>query len=196
MHEKWKVKVKSLSRVRLLATPWTAAYQAPPSMGLSRQEYWSGVPLPSPIWVLVLWICLQCRRPGFNSWVGKIPWRRKWQPTPEFLPGESHGQSSLVGSSPWGHKESDTNEWLTLSHFFLTRYWTQTPCIGAWSLSHWATREVLLVPYCVSIFWLACLFFWYWAVLTTYTFWTLILCQLFHLLLFSHILRVVFLPCL
>ena len=46
--EKWKVKVKSLSRVRLLATPWTAAYQAPPSMVFSRQEYWSGVPLPSP----------------------------------------------------------------------------------------------------------------------------------------------------
>ena len=46
---KWKVKVKSLSRVRLLATPWTAAHQAPPSMGFSRQEYWSGVPLPSPM---------------------------------------------------------------------------------------------------------------------------------------------------
>ena len=46
---KWKVKVKSLSRVQLLATPWTAAYQAPPSMGFSRQEYWSGVPLPSPM---------------------------------------------------------------------------------------------------------------------------------------------------
>ena len=46
---KWKVKVKSLSPVRLLVTPWTAAYQAPPSMGFSRQEYWSGVPLPSPI---------------------------------------------------------------------------------------------------------------------------------------------------
>ena len=45
---KWKVKVKSLSRVRLYTTPWTAAYQAPPSMGFSRQEYWSGVPLPSP----------------------------------------------------------------------------------------------------------------------------------------------------
>ena len=45
---KWKVKVKSLSRVRLLATPWTAAYQAPLSMGFSRHEYWSGVPLPSP----------------------------------------------------------------------------------------------------------------------------------------------------
>ena len=45
---KWKVKVKSLSRVRLFATPWTAAYQAPPSMGFSRQEYWGGVPLPPP----------------------------------------------------------------------------------------------------------------------------------------------------
>ena len=45
---KWKVKVKLLSRVRLFATPWTAAHQAPPSMGFSRQEYWSGVPLPSP----------------------------------------------------------------------------------------------------------------------------------------------------
>ena len=47
MHESEKVKVKSLSCVRLLATPWTAAYQAPPPMGFSRQEYWSGVPLPS-----------------------------------------------------------------------------------------------------------------------------------------------------
>ena len=61
---KWKVKVKSLSRVWLLATPWTVAYQAPPSMGFSRQEYWSGVPLPSPsgglrvcnqLWVR--WLC-------------------------------------------------------------------------------------------------------------------------------------------
>ena len=46
---KWKVKVKSLSCIQLFATPWTAAYQAPPSMGFSRQEYWSGVPLPSPL---------------------------------------------------------------------------------------------------------------------------------------------------
>ena len=50
---KWKVKVKSLSRIQLLATPWTAAYQAPPSMGFSRQEYWSRVPLPSPFWTLL-----------------------------------------------------------------------------------------------------------------------------------------------
>ena len=46
---RWKVKVKSLSHVWLLATPWTTAYQAPLSMGFSRQEYWSGVPLPSPL---------------------------------------------------------------------------------------------------------------------------------------------------
>ena len=46
---KWKVKVKSLSHVRLLETPWTAAHQGPLSMGFSRQEYWSGVPLPSPL---------------------------------------------------------------------------------------------------------------------------------------------------
>ena len=48
---KWKVKVKSLSRVRLLVTPWTVAHQAPPSMGFSRQDYWSGVPLLSPVHV-------------------------------------------------------------------------------------------------------------------------------------------------
>ena len=46
---KWNLKVKLPSHVRLFSTPWTAAYQAPPSMGFSRQEYWSGVPLPSPM---------------------------------------------------------------------------------------------------------------------------------------------------
>ena len=51
---KWKVKVKSLSRVRLLVTPWTAAYQAPLPMGFSRQEYWSGLPLPSLIWYFAM----------------------------------------------------------------------------------------------------------------------------------------------
>ena len=54
----------------------------------------------------------QCRRPGFDPWVGKIPWRRKWQPTPVFLPGKSHGWRSLEGYSPQHHKESDATEWL------------------------------------------------------------------------------------
>ena len=51
------------------------------------------------------YICLQCGRPRFDTWVRKIPWRRKWQPTPVFLPGESHGWRNLVGYSPWGRKE-------------------------------------------------------------------------------------------
>ena len=52
----------------------------------------------------------QCRRHkrfGFDSWVGKIPWNRKRQSTPVFLPGKSHGQKSLASGSPWGCKESD-----------------------------------------------------------------------------------------
>ena len=55
-------------------------------------------------------VCLHCGTPRFNSWVGKIPWRRKWQPTPVLLPGKSHGLRSLVGYSPWGRKESDMTE--------------------------------------------------------------------------------------
>ena len=52
-----------------------------------------------------------CRRRGFDPWVRKIPWRRKWQPTPVFLPGESHGRRRLTGNSPWGFKELDTAEY-------------------------------------------------------------------------------------
>ena len=123
--------------VWLFETPWTVVFQAPLSMGFSRQEYWSGWPFPPPgdlpdprieplSLSLLHWqedslpdfpggsdgkasVCLQCRRPGFDPWVGKIPWRRKWQSTPVLLPGKSHGQS-LVGYSLWGHKESDTTE--------------------------------------------------------------------------------------
>ena len=52
----------------------------------------------------------QCRKSGFHPWVRKIPGRRKWQPTPVFLPRESHGQGNLAGYIPWTHKESDTTE--------------------------------------------------------------------------------------
>ena len=51
--------------------------------------------------------CKRRKRPGFNPWVGKIRWRRKWQPTPVYLPGESHGQRSLASPRLWGCKESD-----------------------------------------------------------------------------------------
>ena len=68
------MKVKSLSRVRLLATPWTAAYQAPPSMGFSRQEYWRGVPLPSPnISAVALKLHVQRKTYAWILWEAFIP---------------------------------------------------------------------------------------------------------------------------
>ena len=73
--------------------------------------------------------CRRHRRCGFGPWVGKMPWRRNWQPTPVFLPGKFQEQSSLMGYSPWGCRESDTTEglnalthhlrWIVLSWFFL-----------------------------------------------------------------------------
>ena len=68
---------------------------------------------PPTLMAQQLSIGLQCRRHrrlGFDPWVRKVPWRRKWQLTPVILPGKSHRQKSLVGYSPWGHKELDTAE--------------------------------------------------------------------------------------
>ena len=72
-------------------------------------------------------VCLQCGRSGFDPWVGKIPWRRKWQPTPVLLPGKSHVWRSLVGYSPWGCKELDKIEQL---HFHFSLDWG-FPCGSA-----------------------------------------------------------------
>ena len=104
------MKVKSFSPVWLWATPWTAAYQAPPSMGFSRQEYWSGV----PSLYLPLKLLLAITR--------MIKQRRGWHPTPGLLPGKSHGRRSLEGYSPWCLWGSDTTERLPF-HFSLS-------CIG------------------------------------------------------------------
>ena len=129
--------VRSLSCVRLFAIPWTVVYQASLSMGFSRQEYWSGFPLPFPEdlpdpGIEPRFSALQadalpseppgkpqssasgkkkknnkkkpaCRwhkRHGFDPWIGKIPWRRAWQPSPVFLSGREHGLKSLAGYSP------------------------------------------------------------------------------------------------
>ena len=83
-------------------------------------------------------ICLQCRRPGFNPWLRKILWRRAWQPTPVFLPGEFRGQRSLVGYIPRGHRESDATERLALSvsphwdsilsEFYIRHQWVIVVC--------------------------------------------------------------------
>ena len=67
----------------------------------------AGVQLPGSY--LFAFSYCSCRS-GFNPWVRKIPWRRKWQPTPVLLPGKSHRQRSIVAYSPWGHKESDMTE--------------------------------------------------------------------------------------
>ena len=66
--------------------------------------------------------CKRCRRRRFDPWVGKIPWRRAWQPPPVLLPGESHGQRSLAGYSPWGPKELDLTEvtWHTQHRHLVT----------------------------------------------------------------------------
>ena len=68
-----------------------------------------------PRWLSGKESACQCRRLGFYPWVGKIPWRRKWQLTPVFLPGRSHEQRSLAGYSPWGCKDSDTTEHIHIS---------------------------------------------------------------------------------
>ena len=72
--------------------------------------------------------CRRHKRCELDLWVGKIPWSRKWQPTPKFLPGKFHGQSSLVGYSPWHHKESDTTEQLnthTMRVVYLKGIWIE-----------------------------------------------------------------------
>ena len=78
-------------------------------------------------------------RPGFNSWVRKILWRRKWHRTPVLLPGKSHGRRSMIGYSPRGHKESDTTERL----YFTSLYRLQVahPAIEA---SQWPLEYPLL----------------------------------------------------
>ena len=73
-----------------------------------------------PRWLSGKESACQCRRHGFDPWVGKIPWRRKWQPTPAFLPGKSHGQRSLVSYSPWGRKRVGHN--LPIKQKFTTSY--------------------------------------------------------------------------
>ena len=90
-------------------------YKAKERRGIMKKDlfnyYLSVIPsLLNSLVVQMVRIYLQCWWPGFDPWVVKIPWRRAWQPTPVFLPRESHGQRSLAGYSLWGCKESDTTE--------------------------------------------------------------------------------------
>ena len=84
----------------------------------------------------------QYRRHRFDPWVGEIPWRREWQPTPACLPGKFHGQRNLAGCSPWGRRELDTTERLrTHAH---TCWWWSHPCAAAASSEADLISEVLL----------------------------------------------------
>ena len=119
-------KLSCFSLVRLFATLWTVAHQASLSMGFSRQEYWSGLPCPPPgdltdpgiepaspvapaLWATSLPLS-HWGSPYISIYMYKKKWRRQWQPTPVFLPGESQGPRSLVGCHLWGCTESGTTE--------------------------------------------------------------------------------------
>ena len=95
-------------------------------MGTSQPPILPSLTLSHPFFGLHMWlswlrISLQCGRPGFDLWVGKIPWKRERLPTPVFWPREFHGLYS-----PWGHKELDTTEQISHTH---TRTHTHTPFI-------------------------------------------------------------------
>ena len=72
------------------------------------------IPIGLPRWLSGKEFACQCRRNRFDPWVRKIPWRRKWQSTPVFLPRQSHGQRNLVGYSPWGHRVG--YKWVSTQH--------------------------------------------------------------------------------
>ena len=92
--------------------------------------------------------CRNHRNRRFNLWVRKIPWRRVWQPTPVFLPGESHRQRDLAGYSPWGHKESDrTSQLSTNSHI-----WLVASVLGTAGLEHFITAVPLNSKHCSGKF--------------------------------------------
>ena len=103
LYQPWMqyVHVKLIQSCLTLVTPWTVTHQAPLSIVFSRQEYWSGLPYPPP-----------GDPPGdlpdpgmepASPWIGKIPWRRAWQPTLLFLPGESHGHRLAMSWLPSSH---------------------------------------------------------------------------------------------
>ena len=117
--------VLCLRQASELFIAWMITMVAPVMYGIFKHFKWFSC------WLRQQRICLQSRRPGSVPWVGKIPWRRKWLPTPLFLPGEFHGQRSLAGYSPWDHKELDTTEQLILSnnHGFLKTHYRKNGAV-------------------------------------------------------------------
>ena len=95
----------------------------------------------------------RCKGYGLDPWVGKITWRRKWQPTPVFFPGQSHGQRSLVGYGSWGHKESDTTEHMCTHTHTHTRVLTHIHmCAHRDTCVHTCTRTHVCIHACVCTY--------------------------------------------
>ena len=98
----------------LISQLWPRAPNLPSSAAIMEIQVCT-VKQRLPRWYSDKEFACQCRRCIFDPWVGKIPWRRAWQPTPVLLPGESHRQRSLAGYSPWGRKELDMTERLSIA---------------------------------------------------------------------------------
>ena len=94
-----------------------------------------------PRWLSGKASAYQCRRLGLRSWVGKIPWRRKWKPTLVFLPGKSHGQWRFVGYHAWGCRESDTSEMTEHACMGASRKWAWLANGREMNGGRWASRD-------------------------------------------------------
>ena len=112
----WKVKEKSLSCAPLFATPWTAAYEASPSMGFSRQEYWSGVPLPSPH-ILVKY-CSKFSKPSFSN-----TWTVNFQMFLLVLEKAEEPEIKLPTSAGSSKKQESSRKTLFLLHWLCQSIW-------------------------------------------------------------------------
>ena len=120
-----------------------------------------------PLWITLLWqvkslpAMQETQEMQFDPWVGKIPWRRQWQPTPVFLPEKSHGQRSLAGHSPWDHRGSDTTEQLSTHEHSHTSVWGHTLlvlpgiCLIVELLANWVTLFNFLKD-CKTVFLTGC----------------------------------------
>ena len=130
---------RDLQKLTAIAWPWTIYH-----CGQHVKQFLFMLLCFSTMSVELRWLhakesACQCRRCRLDPWVGKIPWRRKWLPTPVFLPGESHGQRGLEGYSPWGHKRVKHNLMTTTTTLYISIVFNHIPQFYEhfWSAHRW-----------------------------------------------------------